>query len=279
MLKLNDDKTELVIIAPPYFLHHNKVPLSSVQVGDSGISTSKCARNIGVMFDHHMDMTTQVTKMCQAAWFQLRNIRSVRSSLTQEATLRLVCSLVMPRLDYGNISLYGISEGLLDKLQKAQNAAARLVVKCLRSDHITPHLRDLHWLPVRSRIKYKILVTTYRALHNEAPAYISEMLSPYIPPRTLRSTNTSLLTVPTTHTKHGDRAFSCAAPRLWNELPISIKNCPSTSTFKQSVKTYLFNRAYCWCLIVDCLERLRTAEKADVWRYIKCFILLLLLFN
>ena len=62
ILKLNDDKTELVIIAPPYFLHHNKVPLSSVQVGDSGISTSKCARNIGVMFDHHMDMTTQVTK-------------------------------------------------------------------------------------------------------------------------------------------------------------------------------------------------------------------------
>ena len=65
--------------------HHNKVPLSSVQVG--------------VMFDHHMDMTTQVTKMCQAAWFQLRNIRSVRSSLTKEATLRLVCSLVMSCLD------------------------------------------------------------------------------------------------------------------------------------------------------------------------------------
>ena len=74
------------------------------------------------MFDHHMDMTTQVTRMCQAAWFQLSNIRSVRSSLAKEATLRLVCSLVMPRLDYDNISFYGISEGLLDKLQKTQNA-------------------------------------------------------------------------------------------------------------------------------------------------------------
>ena len=118
MLKLNDDKTELVIIAPPYFLQHNKVPLSSVQVGDSGMITSKCALNIGVMFDHHMDMTTQVTRMCQAAWFQLRNIRSFRSSLTKEATLRLVCSLVKPRFDYGNISFYGISESLLDTLQK-----------------------------------------------------------------------------------------------------------------------------------------------------------------
>ena len=185
MLKLNDDKTELVIIAPPYFLQRNKVPLPSVRVGDSGVITSKCARNIGVMIYHHMDMTTQGTRMCQAAWLQLRNIRSVRSSLTKEATLRLVFFLVMPRLDYGYISLYGISEGLLDKLQKAQNAAARLVVKCWRSDHITPHLLDLHWLPVRSSIKYKILVTTYRALHNEAPAYISEMLTPYTPPRKL----------------------------------------------------------------------------------------------
>ena len=125
-----------------------------MQVGDSGLLTSKCARNIGVMFDYHMDMATQVTRMCQATWFQLRNIRSVRSSLAKEATLRLVCSLVLPRLDYGNISLYGISEGLLNKLQKAQNAAARLVF-C--SDHITPHLRDLHCHQSISQIQNKVL--------------------------------------------------------------------------------------------------------------------------
>ena len=105
MIKLNDDRTELAIIAPPNFLQHNNVPLSTVQVGDSGITTSKCVRKIAVMFDHRMNMTSRVTRMCQAAWFQIRNIRSVRSSLTIEATLRLVCSLVMPRLDYGNISL------------------------------------------------------------------------------------------------------------------------------------------------------------------------------
>ena len=135
-------------------------------MGDSGITNSKCARKIGVVFNHHMDMTSPVTRMCQAAWFQLRNVRSISSSLTKDETLRLVCSLVMPRLDYGTISLYGISEGLLDKLQKVQNAATRLVVKCLRSDHITTHLHDLQCLPVRSRIKCKILVTTYCALHN-----------------------------------------------------------------------------------------------------------------
>ena len=98
--------------------------------------------------------------------------------------------------------------------------------KCrtLLQDHITLRLCDIHWLPVRSRIKYKILVTTYRALHNEALAYISEMLTPSTPPRTLRSTNTSLLTVLTAHTKQRDRTFSWAAPRLWNKLSICIKN-------------------------------------------------------
>ena len=101
MLKLNDDRTELAIIAPPYFLQHNNVPLSTVQVGDSGITTSKCVRKIAVMFDHRINMTSQVIRMCQGAWFQTRNIRSVRSSLT----MRFVCSLVMPRLDYGDISL------------------------------------------------------------------------------------------------------------------------------------------------------------------------------
>ena len=143
---------------------------------------------------------------------------------------------------HGNISLYAIYKSLLDKLLKAQNAAARLVVKCLRSDNITLYLRDLHRLTVRSRIKYKIFVATYH--HNEAPVYVSEMLTPYTPARTLRYTNTSMLTVLTTHTKHGDRAFSGAIPRLWSELHIH-KNCPSTSTFNQSVNIYLFNRAYC----------------------------------
>ena len=140
-------------------------------------------------------------------------------------------ALISSKLDYcnslfqhGNISLYGISDGLFDKLQKVQNAAARLVVKSLRSDHITFRLCVIHWLPLRSRIKYEILVATYRALHNEALAYISEMLTPSTPPRTLRSTNTSLLTVLTAHTKQRDRTFSWAAPRLWNKLPIYIKN-------------------------------------------------------
>ena len=123
--------------------------------------------------------------LCQAAWFQLKNITSVRSCLTREATLRLVCSLVMPHLDYGNISLYGISEGLLDKLQQEQNAAARLVVKCSRKDHVTPH---------------PVIYTGYQS----APAYISGRLTPYTPPRTLRSTHTTHThtLVPTTHTKH-----------------------------------------------------------------------------
>ena len=134
---------ELVIITPPYFLQHNKVSLSSVQVGDSGITnvlvtSVQCLIIIWISLHRSLECVKQHGSSSETL--------DQSDPVFKKATLRLVCSLVMPRLDYGNISLYGISKGLLDKLQNAQNAAARLVVKCLRSDHITPHLSEPHWL-------------------------------------------------------------------------------------------------------------------------------------
>ena len=165
------------------------------------MTPSESARNIGVMFDANMSMATQITTMCRSAWYQLRNIREVRHSLKTEATIRLVSALVFSRIDYGNILLYGAPGCLLQKLQRVQNSAARLVTKCPRSDHITPILRELHCLPVKQRIQYKLPVTTYKALHRSAPSYLSDMLQPYQSTRTLRSNEPS--------------TSSCAPCTLW----------------------------------------------------------------
>ena len=83
-----------------------------------------------------------------------------------------------------------------DKLQRVQNSAARLVTRAKKNDHITPILQRLHWLPVNARIVFKILLITYKALHNQAPGYIIELLSMYKPRRSLRSAALHLLTVP-----------------------------------------------------------------------------------
>ena len=94
----------MILITPRS--NHNKISLPTIQVGNSDVTPSESARNIGVMFDANISMTTQITTMCRSAWYQLRKIREVRHSLTTEATIRLVCALVFSRIDYGNILLY-----------------------------------------------------------------------------------------------------------------------------------------------------------------------------
>ena len=139
-----------------------------------------------------------------------------------------------------DILLYGASGCLLQKLQRVQNSAARLVTKCPRSDHITPVLCELHWLPVKQQIQYKLLATTYKALHGSAPSYLSEMLKPYQSTRTLRSNELQLLHVPRARCGYGDRSFAVAAPRLWNSIHLVIK---SFTIFENRIKTYFFHKS------------------------------------
>ena len=156
-----------------------------------------------------------------------------------------MASAVISRLDYGNSLLYGLPDLLLDKLQRAQNAAARVVLKASRYDHVTPILETLHWLPVRYRIQYKIILTTYTASHLLAPSYLINLLEFYQPIRTLRSSPESLLVVHRAHLRQfGNRAFCIAAPSLWNDLPRNMRTCDSFYQFKILLKTYLFKRAF-----------------------------------
>ena len=111
--------------------------------------------------------------------------------------------------------LTGISEHLLCKLQLAQNAAARILTKTKKFEHITPVLKELHWLPVRERIQFKLLILTWKSLNGIAPQYLSNLLVPYKPTRALRSSDKHLLVVPRTLSSLGDRAFSAIAPSLW----------------------------------------------------------------
>ena len=110
---------------------------------------------------------------------------------------------------------------------------------------ITLVLRELHWLPVSFRLEFKIMLITYKVLHDRAPIYIQELLQLYTPSRNLRSSNRNLLVKPYFNlNSYGKRAFSVAAPELWNNLPEDIKSANSIDDFKRKLKTFLFMRAY-----------------------------------
>ena len=220
----------------------------SYAVGDSQIVPgTEAIRNLGCWFDNNFSMNTHVTKTCKAGYYYLHNISRIRKFLTQEVTEKLVHAFVTSRLDYCNSLLYGLPSTLLSKLQRVQNAAARLVHKAPRFCHITPLLVDLHWLPIRSRINFKIILLTFKAIYGLAPQYIRDMIS--LKPNSnyaLRSNNQTLLLPPRfrTLTTLGDRAFSAAAPKLWNHLPISIREERDLGGFKKKLKTHLFTQSY-----------------------------------
>ena len=150
--------------------------------------------------------------------------------------------------------MYGLPKYLIQRLQAVQNCAACLVTCKPRNARATPILRELHWLPVESRIIFKILLLVYKSLNNLAPANINSLLKNYKPSRNLRSVDQGLLTVPRSNQwTYGNRTFSVAAPKLWNALCLDIRNSGSITLFKCKLKTFLFKKYYLYFLqIFNC---------------------------
>ena len=241
-LKINDDKSEFLIISSQ---RSTKRLEMNVKIGNSVIEQCISCRNLGVMFDKHAKMENQISSVCRSTHFHLRNIGSIRNFLTDTAVAQIVHALVTSRLDYCNSLLYGLPDTQLQRLQRMQNIACRIVCRVPKQEHVTPLLKDLHWLPIKRRIDFKILLLTYRALNDLAPKYLTELVTFYCPEKDLRSAYQLQLKVQKTRLKtYGDRSFQYAAAHEWNKLPIYIKQSPSLESFKSNVKTHLFKLSY-----------------------------------
>ena len=240
-LKINDGRTEFLIL---HSSHKNFTSNLEFEIGQTSVKPSKTCWNLGVMFDSHMKMESQIQSICKLVNFHLRSIHSVRNSLTDEATVLLVHALITSRLDYCNSLLQGLPDKLINRLQRLQNIAARIVTRCTKFEHITPVLYELHWLPVRMRIRFKILLIMYRCVHQTAPAYLCELIKPKSKSSYgIRSYALDHLHVPDSGSKtYGDRAFCVSGPTEWNKLPLDIRLAKSVEIFKTKLKTlFLMN--------------------------------------
>ena len=180
---------------------------------NTDVTPNTHARNLGVTLDCNMSLERHVTNISRTAYYHLHSIGRIRRYLEQGHTKQLVHALVISRIDCCNSLLNGLSVSVVEKLQRVQNACARVILIRPKRDHVTPMLLELHWLTVKCRITFKTLLLTFKCLHGLAPTYLSALLSPYCPTRSLRSSDQLLLNQPTSRTKLGERSFSCAAPR------------------------------------------------------------------
>ena len=244
-LKMNPTKTEFIYFGSRQMLEKCEIEFLNV-TGDI-INRTDLIRCLGVWLDSQLSFNHHVNQKCKVAYINIRNIRSIRKFITVEIGQVLVSSLVLSHLDYCNAILYGLPENTLHKMQRVENCAAKLVLQRKRFDSSTDALRELHWLPVKQRICYKIALIVFKCLHDLAPEYLKCLIKLKTYAMCLRSAsvNAVVLEVPVCSRRtFYDRSFAVSGPTVWNALPFELRQIDNLDTFKDKLKTYYSKQAF-----------------------------------
>ena len=233
-MKINPDKTELLLLYPPSL--NGEVLIRGILFEDQCIRFSEKVKNVGVYLDKHLNMTKHINSVTSQSYKILKDIGSIRKSLQQDHIERLVHAFISRRLDYCNSLFVNISKENLNKLQKVQNSAARLVLGRRRRESASKALHDLHWLNVESRVLFKIILLVFKVLKGMC----SDNLKLRYKSFNGRSEDFLKLETPTFRTKYGERTFEWNGSRLWNALPYEVRILEDVEVFKKRVKTILF---------------------------------------
>jgi hypothetical protein len=238
-LCLNPTKSDAILFGTHQRLSRFP-PVPNVNIAGSVVKLSDKITTLGVTLDSTLTFKQHVSTVCKSANYHLRALKHIRPVLTDEMAMSIAVALIQSRLDYANSVLYHTSATNINKLQRIQNTAARLV---LPYSHLSTNnrLAQLHWLPISRRIEFKLAIITYRLLNTEQPAYLRSLIQYDNPTRQLRSSVQRRLHVPVIKTSIGERAFSSASPAVWNNLPLSIRLAPSLNSFKNQLKTFYFS--------------------------------------
>ena len=242
-LKMNCSKTEYMVIATPRIARDHDFQRVISVCGAEIAPLSSAVRNLGVHMASDLSLDTHVSLLSRVCFAQLRSISRVKRYLDQATLEKVVHAFVTSKLDYCNSLLLGAPAKIMARVQRIQNAAARIVSGTPIHHHITPVLRELHWLSVEKRVMYKVLLIAFKIIHGPCPSYLNVLtLRDATQSRTLRQSNSNMLDVAFTSSSFVyQRSFTYAAPRMWNSLPSNLRCCDELNAFKARLKTYLFN--------------------------------------
>ena len=240
-LKLNDEKTEYIMFGSRHMLQRSAT--DQISINGIDIERSEEVKYLGAFLDAQLTLKKQITMKCRSAMNGLRLIRQIRHHLSDDACHVIVLGLVISHLDYANALYINLPSTEINKLQRIQNFAAKLITNKGKFESASSALKQLHWLPIRQRIEQKVLTLVYKSVVDRTgPKYLQSKFVRFEQDRNLRS-NAKIHRLKQPKTKFktfADRAISVAGPRLWNNLPDHIKACESIEAFKKKLKTLLF---------------------------------------
>ena len=226
-LKLNTEKNpEMMLVGSSVCI--GSVGGQSADIDGSCVPFQTTVTYLGVHLDQTLSMKQHISSLCRITFLALRRIASIRPYLSNSSIEKLVASMITSRLDYCNATFAGVADEQITRIQKIQNNAARLILKISKPDHVTPLLKELHWLPVKYRIQYKLATLAFGHFDGTLPPYLSSSLCTCQPSRSLRSSTERLLKIPRTNLKtFGELSFGYNAPTVWNSLPADLRASPS----------------------------------------------------
>ena len=222
----------MLVIAPPSL--QPEIIIRGVFLENTCIRFVDSAKNLGIVLDNVLSFDVQVNKIVKSCYLTIKNITLIKNFLAESQMKQLVCARIFSLLDYCNSLYYGINTSLISKLQRVQNNAAKLIYKNrIPRSQMNDKFLNLHWLKIKYRIIFKILLIVHNCLKQTAPKEIISLLELGDSNRTLHLKQTRTLT------KYGDRAFSHMGPKLWNMLPMKIRAVEDTESFKKNLKSFL----------------------------------------
>ena len=244
-LKLNSNKTEFIMFG--HAVQLNKTFIRSIEADQDNIRISTEVRCLGMTLDSNLNFKSHCINQSRKAMLNYIHIRNIRQYLDRETCEILVNALIISHLDYGNAILFGTPSVTLGKLQRVQNLSAKLILRKHKYDSVTECLKELHWLPIRARIDFKVISIVHKCIYGVAPKYLTELI--VFKPQNVRFTRQQLdnllLIIPTVKAKtFRARGFSFAGPYLWNGLPYDIRNIANYESFKKHLKNHLFVKLY-----------------------------------
>jgi hypothetical protein len=236
-LCLNPTKTKIIVVAPPAV--KEKIIIGGVLLNDNEcIRFVDSAKNLGIVIDSVLNFQEQIDKLVKSCFMTIRQLSKVKMFLTQQQLQTLVSSLIFSKLDYCNSLYYGLPEYTLRKLQHVQNCAARLVKKkkIPHNSSMINIFTELHWLRIKHRIIYKVLLIVHNCLHDNAPEDIQSLIIVANSQRGVKLKETRA------RNSYGERAFSHVGPKLWNLLPNEISGEIDQVEFKKKLKSFLMTK-------------------------------------
>ena len=241
-LKLNPTKTELIWLDRAHAIQ--KLPQQPrLRMNSNEVSSSSSVRNLGLIIDSGLTLATHVSIIARNCSYQLRRKRQGKKCLDESSVKTLVQALVLSRLDYCNSILANLPDVTPAPLVRVQHYAAILIRNLTKRDSVLPAMMELHWLPIRFRITFKLCVLMHGVHYGSGPKYLTEMVVPIssLPGRErLRSAGSLNYDISRTRLKFTEHSFAVSGPTAWNSLPLELKQTNNALIFKKLLKSLYF---------------------------------------